>query len=227
MNHLKSIPIATLLLVLVSLLSTPSNAITFTVKNNCPYTVWGAAVPGGGRQMNPGATWIVTANPGQTGARIWARTGCTVSGPNGLRCTTGDCGGKLQCTAYGTPPNTLAEYALKQFNNLDFFDISLVDGFNVPMSFLPEGGQCSRGPSCRADLNGPCPGPLRTNGGCNNPCTVFKTDNYCCNSGSCSATDYSRYFKGKCPDAYSYPKDDATSTFTCPSGTNYRVTFCP
>ncbi|XP_057525408.1 protein P21-like [Amaranthus tricolor] len=232
-TKLESIPMAaivnTLVVVLfIALLSViPSHAITFTVKNNCPYTVWGAAVPGGGQQMNPGATWTVTANPGRTGARIWARTGCTATGPNGLRCNTGDCGGVLQCTGYGTPPNTLAEYALKQFNNLDFFDISLVDGFNVPMSFLPDGGQCSKGPSCGADLNGPCPGPLRTNGGCNNPCTVFKTDNYCCNSGSCTATDYSRYFKGKCPDAYSYPKDDATSTFTCPSGTNYRVTFCP
>ena len=29
------------------------------------------------------------------------------------------------------------------------------------------------------------------------------------------------------PDAYSYAKDDQTSTFTCPAGTNYRVDFCP
>jgi hypothetical protein len=28
-------------------------------------------------------------------------------------------------------------------------------------------------------------------------------------------------------DAYSYAKDDQTSTFTCPPGTNYRVDFCP
>ncbi|RWV93422.1 hypothetical protein GW17_00044120 [Ensete ventricosum] len=98
---------------------------------------------------------------------------------------TGDCGGVLACTAYGSPPNTLAEFALNQFNNLDFFDISLVDGFNVPMDFSPTSGGC-RGIRCAADINGQ-----------------------------------------NCPDAYSYPKDDQTSTFTCPGGANYRVVFCP
>ncbi|CBI34735.3 unnamed protein product, partial [Vitis vinifera] len=44
-------------------------------------------------------------------------------------------------------------------------------------------------------------------------------------SNGCS--HYSRYFKTRCPDAYSYPKDDQTSTFTCPGGTNYDVIFCP
>ncbi|KMT12131.1 hypothetical protein BVRB_5g100830 [Beta vulgaris subsp. vulgaris] len=210
MNHLKFFPIFSLLLALTSLFSTPTNAAMFVVRNNCPYTVWGAAVPGGGRQMNPGATWIVYANPGQTAARIWARTGCRYNGQNGLICNTGDCGGQFHCTGYGRGPNTLAEYALKQWNDLDFFDISLVDGFNVPMSFLPTNG-CNRGPTCAADLNGPCPGPLRANGGCNN------AYNY----------SYSRFFKGRCPDAYSYPQDDATSMYSCPSGTNYKVTFCP
>ncbi|KAK9755603.1 hypothetical protein RND81_01G037300 [Saponaria officinalis] len=226
MSPLNTIPIFGLLLA-TSLFVITVDAATFTVKNNCAFTVWAAAVPGGGTQMNPGATWTVNANPGRTGARIWARTGCTPNGPNGLRCTTGDCGGVLQCTGYGTPPNTLAEYALKQFNNLDFFDISLVDGFNVPMTFLPVNSGCTAGPTCRADVNAHCPSQLVTNGGCNNPCTVFKTDQYCCNSGNCQATTYSQYFKNLCPTAYSYPKDDATSTFTCPSGTNYAVTFCP
>lgn len=55
---------------------TPIYATTFEVRNNCPYTVWGAAVPGGGRQMNPGDTWVLNVNPGTTAARIWARTGC-------------------------------------------------------------------------------------------------------------------------------------------------------
>ncbi|KAL2902444.1 Zeamatin [Bienertia sinuspersici] len=212
MSHSKFLPISCLLSVLLaSLTITTTHAITFTVKNNCPYKVWAASAnPGGGREMNSGDTWTVTANPGQQGGRIWARTGCTATGPNGLKCTTGDCGGLLQCKAYGTPPNTLAEFGLKGFNDMDFFDISLVDGFNVPMSFLPVNG-CSKGPTCKPDLIGPCPAQLKTSGGCNNPCP----------------TEYSKYFKGKCPDAYSYPKDDATSTYACPTGTNYRVTFCP
>ncbi|KAK8608246.1 hypothetical protein V6N13_023673 [Hibiscus sabdariffa] len=175
----------------IALCFTVANAATFNIRNNCPYTVWAAAVPGGGRQLGRGGTW------------------------------------NLNCQAYGAPPNTLAEFALNQYNNLDFFDISLVDGFNVPMEFSPTSGSCSRGIRCVADIIGQCPNELKAPGGCNNPCTVYKTDQYCCNSGSCSATDFSRFFKKRCPDAYSYPKDDQTSTFTCPGGTNYRVVFCP
>lgn len=81
---------------------------------------------------------------------------------------------------------------------------------------------------CTADINGQCPNELRAPGGCNNPCTVFKTNEYCCTNGqgSCTDTNYSRFFKQRCPDAYSYPQDDPTSTFTC-TNTNYKVVFCP
>ncbi|KAK1307949.1 Thaumatin-like protein [Acorus calamus] len=175
------------LLLLLTLLFTLTNAATFTIVNQCPYTLWAAAVPGGGKQLNPGQSWTINVAPGTAQARIWARTGCSFDGSGRGRCQTGDCGGVLSCAGYGAPPNTLAEYALNQFNNLDFFDISLVDGFNVPMDFSPTSGGC-RGIRCAADINGQCPAELRAPGGCNNPCTVFKTDQYCCNSGSCGPT---------------------------------------
>ena len=35
------------------------------------------------------------------------------------------------------------------------------------------------------------------------------------------------FFKDRCPTSYSYPQDDPTSLFTCPTGTNYSVVFCP
>ncbi|RWW58670.1 hypothetical protein BHE74_00034444 [Ensete ventricosum] len=181
---------------------------------------------GGCRQLDPGQSWTNEVSPGTASCRVWARTGCSFDGSGHGSCETGDCGGLLECQAYGSPPNTLAEFSLNQDNNNDFIDISLVDGFNVPMDFSPTTGGC-RGIRCAADINGQCPSELKASGGCNNPCTVFKTDEYCCNSGSCSATDYSKFFKNLCPDAYSYPKDDATSLFTCPGGTNYRVVFCP
>ncbi|KAJ8449289.1 hypothetical protein Cgig2_002421 [Carnegiea gigantea] len=135
---------------------------------------------------------------------------------------------------FGGDPQTLAEFALKQPSNTnpdDTFDISLVEGFNVPLSFSPvnpSGGTC-RPVQCTADIVGQCPDQLKALGGCNNPCTVFQTVQYCCTSerGSCGPTPYSQFFKQRCPDAYSYPQDDQTSTFACPSGTNYRVTFCP
>ncbi|GAY48426.1 hypothetical protein CUMW_111570 [Citrus unshiu] len=111
---------------------TSTHGATFEIRNNCPFTVWAAAVPGGGRQLNRGQTWTINVNPGTKQARIWARTKCTFNAEGRGRCETGDCNGLLQCQAYGAPPNTLAEYALNQFNNLDFYDI---DGFNVPMDF--------------------------------------------------------------------------------------------
>ncbi|KAG6634112.1 protein P21-like [Carya illinoinensis] len=204
-----------------------AHAATFVITNNCPYTVWVGAAPGGGMQLNPRGTWTLNVRAGTTGGRIWPRTGCSFNRAGRGRCQTGDCGGLLQCQGYGAPPNTLAEYALNQWNNLDFFDISLVDGFNVPMEFSPTSNGCTRGIRCIADINGQCPNELRASGGCNNPCTVFKNDQYCCNSGNCGPTNYSRFFKDRCPDAYSYPKDDQTSTFTCNGGTNYKVVFCP
>ncbi|MFZ8393370.1 thaumatin family protein, partial [Staphylococcus aureus] len=86
------------------------------------------------------------------------------------------------------------------------------------MDFSPTtnlGGKCKQ-LLCTADINGQCPNPMRVAGGCNNPCTTFKTPQYCCTNGPCGPTGYSRFFKERCPDAYSYPQDDPTSTFTCP-----------
>lgn len=213
-------------ILLSSLVFTLTESATFEIRNQCPYTVWAAASPGGGQRLDPGQSWTLNVNAGTKMARIWGRTNCNFDANGNGRCQTGDCTGGLRCQGWGVPPNTLAEYALNQFGNMDFFDISLVDGFNIPMDFSPTGG-CSRGIRCSADINGQCPAELRTPGGCNNPCTVFKTNEYCCNSGSCGPTRFSRFFKERCPDAYSYPKDDPTSTFTCPGGTNYRVVFCP
>ncbi|KAK4260555.1 hypothetical protein QN277_003653 [Acacia crassicarpa] len=215
-----------LLFLSFSLIST--HAANFEIVNNCPYTVWAAASPGGGRRLNRGQTWNLQVKPGTAMARIWGRTGCNFDASGRGRCQTGDCTGGLQCTGWGVPPNTLAEFALNQFGNQDFYDISLVDGFNIPMDFYPLNGRCHK-IRCTADINGQCPRELKAPGGCNNPCTVFKTNQYCCTSGpgSCRPTNFSRFFKQRCPDAYSYPQDDPTSTFTCPAGSNYRVVFCP
>ncbi|BAF23608.2 Os08g0381600 [Oryza sativa Japonica Group] len=46
-------------------------------------------------------------------------------------------------------------------------------------------------------------------------------------SANMPADELLHVLKGLCPDAYSYAKDDQTSTFTCPAGTNHRVDFCP
>ncbi|KAL3738109.1 hypothetical protein ACJRO7_019614 [Eucalyptus globulus] len=139
-------------------------------------------------------------------------------------CKTSDCGGLLQCQAYGVSPKTLAEFGLNQYMNMDYIDMSLIEGFNVPMEFSLTSGGCNWVFKCMADIVGQCPAALKVPGGSNGPCPVFKTEEHCWNSGSCGPTVYSRYFNDRCPDAYSYPKDDATRA--CPGGTNYNVVFC-
>jgi hypothetical protein len=36
------------------------NAATLEFRNQCPYTVWAAAVPGGGQRLDPGQSWTIT-----------------------------------------------------------------------------------------------------------------------------------------------------------------------
>ncbi|NBI77272.1 hypothetical protein D3Z42_17900, partial [Lachnospiraceae bacterium] len=159
--------------------------------------------------------------------KIWARTNCTFDSSGNGSCLTGDCNGQLNCSSYGSPPHTKAEYGLNSFGRRDYYDISVMNGFNVPIEMTPTSNNCTRSVKCAADIVGECPNELKTTGGCNNPCTVYKTTEYCCHSGACRPTDLSRFFKSRCRDAFTYPQDDPTSTFICPEGTNYRVVFCP
>ncbi|KAI4328611.1 hypothetical protein L6164_020949 [Bauhinia variegata] len=224
MIHLGNLLLYSLLLLSFSFIST--HAAKFQIYNNCSYTVWAAATPsGGGRRLDPHKTWRHKMAPGTAGARIWGRTGCSFD-RNGLgHCQTGDCPGGLSCTGWSQAPNTLAEFSLNQGNNLDFYDISLLDGFNIPMGFYPLNGNC-HGITCATDLKDECPKDLRSPGGCNSACTVYRSNEYCCYDGNCGPTKFSKFFKQKCQDAYSYPKD-VTSTFACPGGTDYKVVFCP
>ncbi|KAK3008653.1 hypothetical protein RJ639_014856 [Escallonia herrerae] len=102
------------------------------------------------------------------------------------KCTTGDCGGVLQCAgAGGTPPASLAEFTLGT-TSPDFYDVSLVDGYNIPLSIVPHsiGSNCSV-VRCLTDLNLKCPTALQVkmNGqvvACMSACMAFKKPEYCC-----------------------------------------------
>ncbi|KAF0899006.1 hypothetical protein E2562_012697 [Oryza meyeriana var. granulata] len=230
-HHLLLLP----LLLLVA--ANTNHAATINITNLCSFTVWPAAVPvGGGMRLDPGMSWALEVPAGTAPGRVWARTGCKFDANGNGTCLTGDCGGVLSCKKNGEPPQTLAEFSLDQFNRQDFFDISLINGFNVPMDFLPVPEQrqgaprCSKGPRCPANITLQCPSELKAPGGCNSACNVFKQDKYCCtgNGGNtCEPTTYSLSLVRMCPDAYSYTLDDASTTFTCPSGTNYQIYFCP
>ncbi|CAL5205943.1 unnamed protein product [Lathyrus oleraceus] len=226
-----------------------ASAAVFTIQNQCSYTIWpgtlsgnGAAVLGkGGFSLAPGAMVNLTAPSGWSG-RFWARTGCKFDGAGNGRCITGNCLGGLNCIGGGTPPVTLAEFTIGSAGNggKDFYDVSLVDGYNVGMGIWANGGtgDCQYA-GCVADLNGNCPTELRVSGGggsgsvvaCKSACLAFNTEEFCCTGEhstpeTCSPTRYSEIFKKACPTAYSYAYDDASSTCTC-SGSRYLITFCP
>src|SRR5260221_7501425 len=70
--------------------------------------------------------------------RIWGRTGCTGSGAK-LKCNTGDCAGQLDCFGKGgSPPVSLFELTVAAANGTDSYDVSLVDGYSLPLTVQSE-----------------------------------------------------------------------------------------
>ncbi|XP_057490659.1 pathogenesis-related thaumatin-like protein 3.5 [Actinidia eriantha] len=224
------------------------SSATFTIVNKCEYTVWPgilsnagiAQLPTTGFALQKGESKIITA-PSSWGGRFWGRTLCSEDSAGKFSCVTGDCGsGKLECAGnVAVPPATLAEFTLDGAGGLDFYDVSLVDGYNLPMLVVPQGGtgaNCTI-TGCAADLNGACPSELKvtsSNGegvACKSACEAFRKPEYCCDGAygtpdTCNPSPYSEVFKKACPRAYSYAYDDKTSTFTC-ADADYHITFCP
>ncbi|XP_047045225.1 thaumatin-like pathogenesis-related protein 3 [Lolium rigidum] len=139
------------LFVLLAVFAAGASAARFTITNNCGFTVWPAGIPvGGGFQLDSRRTSSINVPAGTRGGRIWGRTGCSFNGGRG-RCDTGDCGGALSCSLSGQPPATLAEYTIGGSGANDYYDISVIDGYNLPMDF-----SCSTGDALRCrDSN--CP----------------------------------------------------------------------
>nr|GMD22881.1 pathogenesis-related protein 5-like [Ipomoea batatas]GME08982.1 pathogenesis-related protein 5-like [Ipomoea batatas]GME08985.1 pathogenesis-related protein 5-like [Ipomoea batatas] len=216
-----------------------SKCTNITIINNCKETVWPGITTnnndsGDGFALKPGQSAVFAAPSGWNG-RIWGRTGCNFDKTNGSStpCQTGSCGGALKCSGTGQPPASIADFTLGE---TDFYDVSLVDGFNLPIVVKPVNGKgnCSA-VGCDKDLRENCPSELalKSDGktvACRSACNVFDTDEYCCRGAfgrpaSCLPTNYSKSFKAACPIAYSFAFDDPTSVVTC-SATDYVVSFC-
>ncbi|GAB2219455.1 hypothetical protein Droror1_Dr00007091 [Drosera rotundifolia] len=225
---------------LLLIIPTSTSAATFTFLNKCPYTVWPGVLSNAGSPPLPTTGFELPSlsshsfqAPTGWSGRFWGRTGCNF--PTGGSCATGDCGsGRLQCAGSGAlPPATLAEFTLGT-GTLDFYDVSLVDGYNLPVLVSPTGGSGLCGSTgCLVDLNRVCPAELRVGGGdaCRSACEAFGRPEYCCSGAyetpeTCRPSVYSEMFKTACPRSYSYAYDDPTSTFTC-MGADYTITFCP
>lgn len=237
------------LFILFSSTITNTYSTSFTLTNNCPYTIWPGTLTNSdkprlsssGFALNQSETITLDAPP-SWGGRFWARTHCSTDPAGRFTCASGDCGsGTMECSGNGaTPPATLAEFTLNGNAGLDFYDVSLVDGYNLPMQVVPQGSGGCNTTGCPADLNRICPPELSVLGAdggskviaCKSACAAFGTAEYCCSGASaspktCGPSTYSKLFKNSCPKAYSYAYDDLTSTFTCAGASNYLITFCP
>ncbi|KAJ3668975.1 hypothetical protein LUZ60_010925 [Juncus effusus] len=239
------------ILSLYSLSTAQYQPITLTIVNNCPFTVWPAiqansghdVLEGGGFELRTVSHRSFPAPSKPWSGRVWARTGCQPSAaPGSLHCATGDCGGKLQCAgAGGAPPASLVQFSLHH-GTQDFssYGISLVDGFNIPMTVTPhEGkGQCPR-LGCHSDLTSTCPDVLQVRApaghgqvvGCKSGCQAFGTDELCCRNKynsphTCRASKYSDFFKQACPQAFTFAHDSPSLMHECSAPKELKVIFC-
>ncbi|KAI8992039.1 thaumatin [Mycotypha africana] len=204
------------------------------VQNNCNKVVSvGVLTNGGGGtdqtfDLTPSASNSFS-KPDQWGGRVWGRYQC--SGDSGK--DPNSCG-----TPGATNPASLAEFFFKGTGGQDYYDISLVDGYNLPLSIEPSGGGPSNGYSCGApkcDI-GACADQFAVKDAtgnvvsCMSDCSKTGSSADCCTGenaerGKCQAGQQAQTTKQKCPDAYSYAHDDQSSTFEC-AATGYTVKFC-
>jgi hypothetical protein len=220
----------------------PAGKRLITVVNRTPKTVWAVvtntSVYPQGRKLAPGQSLSVTV-ANNWGGRIWGRTGCSSTAAGS--CATGDC--TSVCNG-ANPPTTLGEFTFDAYAGMDFYDVSMVDGSNLPMYInishttttdpVSSSG-CYKG-VCTSEVV--CPSAMQdVSGGqvigCKPPCAAFGGDTYCCRGAwagreNCVPSkwpvDYTRVFKRAAPYAYSYAFDDS-ATMPCKGACYYRVTF--
>ncbi|GMH26527.1 hypothetical protein Nepgr_028370 [Nepenthes gracilis] len=229
------------------LISLPvTDEVQLILVNNCNDQIWPAFLGSagkptpkdGGLNLTSGEEVVIDL-PERWSGRIWGRQGCRFDINGKGFCETGDCSGQLHCQGKsGAPPTTVVEMTFGTSTSpLHFYDVSLVDGFNLPISMKPVGGGIGCGvAACEVDLNICCPSALEVKKGnkvvgCKSACLAIQSAKYCCtgefsNPKTCKPTVFSNLFKAICPKAYSYAFDDSSSLNKC-RASRYLVTFCP
>lgn len=213
------------------------------VINECGQTVWAG---GSGDTVPMDALAAIDAlAPGEctavaftsvTGGRVWGRTGCVddVCASDG-----------------GAGRGTLVQFDLSA-DGTDLYDVSLVDGFDLPVAMQPLGvdARACQAASCAADLRVVCPDGLaeldpdgeiawcrsicRACSQCDacNDCAAqagacdacMPVADTCCTGTGCEANEITQLWKSLCPDAITYSGEGSS---TCDRRTDFDVVFCP
>ncbi|XP_008224274.1 PREDICTED: osmotin-like protein [Prunus mume] len=217
----------TTFLILCALAHATSPAPFLTLVNNCPFPLWPGIQPNSGHPvLERGGFYLPALShrpfPTPTQPR-----------PPGRR------DGRLECNgAGGAAPATLAQVSLHHGpNDLFSYGVSLVDGFNVPLTITPhEGHGVCPVVGCKADLLATCPERLRVTShagvvACKSACEAFRTDELCCRNQynspqTCRASSYSEFFKRACPATFTFAHDSPTLMHQCSSPHELKVIFC-
>jgi hypothetical protein len=98
--------------------------------------------------------------PTSWSSRLWARTWCAKDATGRFACATGNCRtGTLEGSGPDdATPATLAEFTLDSGGHNDLYDMSLVDGYSLPILVEPaessgKTGMTCAATGCSADLN--------------------------------------------------------------------------
>ncbi|ERF70821.1 hypothetical protein EPUS_02343 [Endocarpon pusillum Z07020] len=124
--------------------------VPLRITNDCDQDIYpaiqtqaGTGPPSTGFRLTPGSSNAQSVSADWQG-RVWGRTNCSFNSQGtapannapGQACSTGDCGGTLACRGSGHPPASLAEFTLETGSSQSYYDISLVDGYNLPLGIL-------------------------------------------------------------------------------------------
>jgi hypothetical protein len=193
---------------------THSATITFT--NNCPNTVWPGSLTAdqkpqlsntGFELASKASLSLDVAAPWK--GRFWTRTQCSTDSSGKFSCATAECStGQVACNGNSVvPPASLVEINMAANGGMDFYNVSLVDGFNLPVLVATQGGSgdCQTS-TCPANVNAVCPAELQVKGSdgsviaCKSACTAFNEPQYCCTGAfntpqTCPPTNYSKIFE--------------------------------
>ncbi|MCI01404.1 thaumatin-like protein 1-like, partial [Trifolium medium] len=154
-----------------------SNSTTiFTIENKCSLIVFpvifhgaGTSLPSStGFSLLPGESNVLTMPRSWSGS-LWGRTHCSHDSDGNFSCLTGDYASSTINGVNASPLATLAEFNLNfTSNGYDFFDVSVVNGYNLAMMVEAQVGNgfgdCMT-TGCMVQLNKTCPSELKVMSG--------------------------------------------------------------
>lgn len=125
----------------------------------------------------------------------------------------------------GNEHYTLAEFTFNtDFGDFDWYNISHVDAFNLPMQIAPIDEPNCRSLACTEDLLGGCPVVGQDKNGDGEVVVCVSPDR---DDGQ---SEVARYFE-RCEDAYAWSGDDQSGEDQSPvaacAGEDWQITFCP